>query len=224
MTVNFGMMNPYMMGNMMDAPLLNPYTSMGMGYGMVGGIPGFNPQQQMQNIQQWDNFGVNRQVAGFKNQNNAQFQMQAQNGSIERQVRILSEQIKENNQDNVKAEYQKLLQAIRATYGSQIQGSEEDKELTLKQYADQIYAQMTGSYMTDDIRANSSSSFVSGIKQILSFGFGNKTTADENIAMISGAKQTRGSKASKVAGNIVGGLLGGVVAVGAFLLGKHVTK
>ena len=239
MVANYGMMNPYMTSlnadAMMNAPLMSFNSGMtspiapgmpmmpGMytGLGNFGLVGGFNNQKQyMDNIQEWDNFGVSRQVAGFKNQNNAQFQMQAQNGSIERQARILAEQIKQNNQDNIRTEYDKLIQTIKSAYGSQMQGSEDEKLLSAKQYADQVYAQVTGTYMTDDIRANSSSSFVSGIKQVLTFGFGNKTTADENIAYITGAKQTTGSKASTVAGNIVGGLLGGLVAVGAFLIGK----
>ena len=50
MTVNFGMVNPYLMNNFMDAPLLNPYSGMGTGYGMVGGFAGITPQQQMQTM------------------------------------------------------------------------------------------------------------------------------------------------------------------------------
>ena len=38
--------------------------------------------------------------------------------------------------------------------------------------------------------------------------------------MINGTKQTTGSKASKIAGNVVGGLFGGLLAVGSFLLFK----
>lgn len=217
MTVNFNGLS------IMDMPLMslstNPYMGYGMGYGM--GVGMMNPQTMMTNIQQWDDFGMNRQVSTYKNQNNARFQMQAQNGSIERQVRILAQEIRANNQDNVKAEYNKLLQAVRSAYGSQVQGgSDKDYELSIKQYADQIYAQYMGTYMTDDIKAHSTSSFVTGLKQMFSFGLSNKTTADENIATITGAKQTDGSKAGKTAGNIVGGLLGGLVAVGGFFLGK----
>jgi len=102
MTVNFGTMNPYMMSsvdmdNIMNAPILSSGIGIGMtnpmmmgaGFGGYAGLGTFggvlNPQYQMQTIQQWDDFGVNRQVAAFRNQNNAQFQMQAQNGSIQRQ-------------------------------------------------------------------------------------------------------------------------------------------
>ena len=205
MTVNFNGMS------IMDMPLMSAYSNMamntgmygmGMGYGM--GVGMMNPQSMMTNIQQWDDFGVNRQVSAFRNQNNAQFQMQAQNGSIERQVRILAQEIKANNQDNVKAEYNKLLQAVKAAYGNQLQGTEEDKILTLKQYADNIYSQYTGSYMADDIKAHGRSAFGDGFMKIFSFGLGNKTTAAENIEMITGAKQTRSSKAGTIFGNVIG--------------------
>ena len=223
MTVNFGMVNPMGM-NLMDMPVMNAFSgpgmmpSVGMGYGMGA----FNPQYQMQTMQQWDNFGVSRQVSAYQNQNNAQFQMASQTENISRQIQILRTEIVNNNQDNVKAEYNKLLAAVKASYGSQIAKgvNPEEAEAQVKAYAERLYAQQTGSYITDDIKNNSSGSFWSGVKQILTFGLGNKTTADENIAMINGTKQTTGSKASKIAGNVVGGLFGGLLAVGSFLLFK----
>ena len=229
MTVNFGMISPYMTGtNLMDAPLMGIYTnpqlmgnpSFGMGYGM--GM--WTPQYQMQTIQQWDNFGIDRQVQGYQNQNNAQFKMAAQTEAISRQINVLKNQIKSNNQDNVSKEYDKLLVAVKNSYGSQMmQGlTEEQQEAQIKAYAERLYAQQTGVYITDDIRENSSSSFVSGIKQMLSFGFGNRTTAEENIAKIEGTDLTKKDRGAKIAGNVVGGLLGGVAAVAAFFIGKRI--
>ena len=228
MTVNFGMVNPYNNMNLMDMPLMNAYSGYGAGYGL-GTFGMVNPQfqqAQMQNMQQWDNFGINRQVQMYQNQNNAQFKMASQNENIQRQIQILNGQIKADNQDNVKTEYNKLLAAVETAYGSQIPSgtSAEDKQAQIKAYAERLYAQQTGSYITDDIRNNSSSSFMSGLKQVLSFGFGNNTTADENIATIEGSAQTKKSKGARIAGNVVGGLLGGAVAIGAFLLGKVLLK
>ncbi len=234
MSVNFGMVNPYMYSmdadTIMNAPILSANTAMGggmgmmpaMGAGMYGGFGILNPQYQMQTMQQWDNFGIDRQVSMYQNQNNAQFRMQGQNNSIARQIQVLSSQIKADNQDNVKAEYDKLLAAVKSAYGSQVNKnlSPEDQDAQIRAYAEQLYAQQTGTYITDDIRANSSGSFMSGLKQILTFGLGNKTTADENISRIEGTSQTTKSKASKIAGNVVGGLLGGILAVGSFLLLK----
>ena len=230
MSVNFGMVNPSAGLSIMDMPILNAYSGAGMNMngvtpyagGMYGGFGILNPQYQMQTMQQWDNFGIDRQVSMYQNQNNAQFRMQGQNNSIARQIQVLSSQIKADNQDNVKAEYDKLLAAVKSAYGSQVNKnlSAEDQEAQIRAYAEQLYAQQTGAYITDDIRANSSSSFMSGVKQILTFGLGNKTTADENIARIEGTSQTSKSKAAKIAGNVVGGLFGGLLAVGSFLLLK----
>ena len=99
---------------------------------------------------------------------------------------------------------------------------EEQKQAKLRAFAEQVYTQTTGTYITDDIRANSSSSFVSGIKQVLSFGLSNRTTADENIAMIEGTRQTTGSKASKILGNVVA-VATPLLALGAAIFGfkKH---
>jgi len=220
MTIGYTGMNPFMYSMdtdlMMNSPIMGAGVGMGYGMGYGMGVGMMNPQNMMTNIQQWDDFGVNRQVAAFKNQNNAQFQMQAQNGSIQRQVQILAQEIKANNQDNVKVEYNKLLQAIKSTYGSQLQGTEHDKELTLKQYADQVYSQFTGSYIADDIKAHGRGSFGDGFMRIFSFGMGNKTTAAENIEMVTGAKQTTGSKA----GNVCGKVLGTICTLGLGWLGQ----
>ena len=196
MTVNFNTMYPTGMSsldldNLMNAPVLSANTAMGlpsvtgtlpslsgyagvgMGYSGLGTFGGMlNPQYQkayMQNMQQWDNFGINRQVQMYQNQNNAQFKMASQNENIQRQIQILNGQIKADNQDNVKTEYNKLLAAVETAYGSQIPSgiSAEDKQAQIRAYAERLYAQQTGSYITDDIRNNSSSSFMSGLKQVL---------------------------------------------------------
>ena len=211
MSLNYGMgldVSSLMNSSFISSPYMTPMNGY-MGLGTFGLLNGNTEQwqqmqqAQMQNMQRWDNFGINRQVQMFQNQNNAQFQIASQNSDIQRQIQILNSQIKANHQDNIKTEYKKLLRSVEAQYSSQLQGmSDEQKQAKLKAYAEQMYTQVTGSYITDDIRANSSSSFVSGIKQVLTFGLSNRTTADENIAMIEGTKQTTSSKASKILGNI----------------------
>ena len=129
------------LSTLMDAPLTGPYMGMGMmpnmGMGMMmPGVvmPTYNPQAQMSNIQQWDNFGVSRQVQMFQNQNNAQFRMASQNSDIQRQIQILHSQIKANNQNNIKTEYRKLLRSVEAQYSSQLQGmDDEQKQAKLKE-------------------------------------------------------------------------------------------
>ena len=227
MTVNFGMINPYMYAmntseDIMNAPLMNPGMMMGMtmptygmGLGTFGGV--LNPKFQMQMMSQWDNFGYDRQVSIYKNGNNAQFKMASQNETISRQIQTLQNEIKANNQDNIKAEYDKLILAVRNSYGTQLSKglSTEEEELQLKAYAERLYSQQTGTYLADDIKANSSGSFMSGLKKIFSFGCSNRATADENVAYVTGSKQTISSKAEKVAGQATAGALAGA-AVGAF--------
>lgn len=200
--------NPYLMSGAMMNPM------------MMGGI--YNPTMQISYMNQMDQYGIDRQVNLYTGQNNAQFKMSAQTSDIARQVRILQQEVKADHQDNIKAEYNKLLAAVKSTYGSQLPSSmnAEEKEAQIRAYAEQVYAQQTGAYITDEIRANSSGSFMSGLKQVITFGLGSSTTADENIAMINGTKQTKGSKAAKIAGNVVGGLLGGLLAVGSYFLFK----
>ena len=227
MSLNYGMgldVSSLMNSSFISSPYMTPMNGY-MGLGTFGLLNGNTEQwqqmqqAQMQNMQRWDNFGINRQVQMFQNQNNAQFQMSTQMNDIQRQAQILHSQIKENNQDNVKAEYRKLLSSVEAQYGSQLQGMpEEQKQAKLRAFAEQVYTQTTGTYITDDIRANSSSSFVSGIKQVLSFGLSNRTTADENIAMIEGTRQTTGSKASKILGNVVA-VATPLLALGAAIFG-----
>jgi hypothetical protein len=227
MSLNYGMgldVSSLMNSSFISSPYMTPMNGY-MGLGTFGLLNGNTEQwqqmqqAQMQNMQRWDNFGINRQVQMFQNQNNAQFQIASQNSDIQRQIQVLNSQIKANNQDNIKTEYKKLLRSVEAQYGSQLQGmSDEQKQAKLKAYAEQMYTQVTGTYITDDIRANSSSSFVSGIKQVLSFGLSNRTTADENIAMIEGTRQTTGSKASKILGNVVA-VATPLLALGAAIFG-----
>ena len=227
MSVNYGMgldVSSLMNSSFISSPYMTPMNGY-MGLGTFGLLNGNTEQWQqmqqvqMQNMQRWDNFGINRQIQMFQNQNNAQFQIASQNSDIQRQIQVLNSQIKANNQDNIKTEYKKLLRSVEAQYGSQLQGmSDEQKQAKLKAYAEQMYTQVTGTYITDDIRANSSSSFVSGIKQVLSFGLSNRTTADENIAMIEGTRQTTGSKASKILGNVVA-VATPLLALGAAIFG-----
>ena len=205
---------------LMSGAPVNPFVAGGYGMGV------WNPQYQMNVMQQWDNFGINRQVQTYQNQNNAQFKMASQTEAISRQINILQNQIKADNQDNVKKEYDKLLVAVNNSYGSQMQTglTAEEKDAQIRAYAERLYTQQTGTYITDDIREHSSSSFVSGLKRVLTLGLGSKTTADENIAKIEGTDLTRKTKSQKLAGEIVGALLGGVGTLAAFFITKKYVK
>ncbi len=209
MVMNYGMMNPYMSSDIMTSGMMNPY-----GYGMM-----FNPSTQINYMNQWDQFGIDRQVNLYKGQNNAQYQMSAQTDGIARQVQILSQKARNNEQNNIQAEYNRLVSAVKSTYGSQMSGLTADQqEAQAKAYAERIYMQQTGAMLTDDIERNANGSFVEGFKQVLTFGLGNRTTSQENISKITGAKLTTAETSKKYLGYAAGTA---TLALGAIGLYKY---
>ena len=210
MTMNCGMMmNPYMSSDIMMSGMMNPY-----GMGMM-----YNPTAQINYMNQMDQFSVDRQVNLYKNQNNAQYQMSAQTDGISRQVQILSQKAQNNSQNSIQAEYNRLVAAVKDTYGSQMTGlSAEQQEAQAKAYAERIYAQQTGSMLTDDLSRNAGGSFLEGFKQVLTLGLGNRTTSKENIAKITGTKLSTEETAKKYIGYAVGGA---TLALGATVLYKY---
>jgi len=209
MTMNFGMMNPYMSSDIMMTGMMNPY-----GMGMM-----YNPTAQINYMNQMDQFSVDRQVNLYRNQNNAQYQMSAQTDGISRQIQILSQKAQNNEQNNVQSEYNRLIAAVKDTYGSQMTGLTADqREAQAKAYAERIYMQQTGSTLTDDLSRNAGGSFVEGFKQVVTFGLGNRTTSQENIARITGTKLTTEETAKKYLGYAAGGA---TLALGATALYKY---
>lgn len=206
MTFNVGM-NPYMMGG----DIMTNNMMMGMG-GMM-----MNPQMQIANMNQWDQYGVDRQVNMYKQQNNAQFQMSAQTDRLYRQVQILNEKVQGNNQNHIQDEYAKLVQSVKDTYTSQ-GAPDTQAELQAKAFAERVYAQQTGSLLTADIRKNSKGSFLEGMAQVLTFGLGNRKTSEENIAKINGTKLSTMETSKKYAGYAAGGT---TLALGGTVLYKY---
>ena len=193
------MYTPINFGN--TGMMTNPINS---GLGNFGSL--LSPKYQMKWLKDWDTFGVDRQVMSVTNNNNARFKMAGQNGPIMRQIQVLHNEICENNQDNIKREYDKLVNAVRNSYASQLNKnlSSEEQEMQIRAFADSLYAQQTGGYIEDNIKRHSESSFVTGLKHILCLKKAQKTTADENISYITGAELTRSATNAKKAGTYLG--------------------
>lgn len=217
MTLNIGTMNPdmYSLGtyaDLMDTPIKfnnaaglvsNPMTP---GLGRFGSL--LSPKYQMKWLKDWDNFGLDRQVMSVTNRNNARFKMASQTCPISRQIQILHNEILENNQANVKEEYDKLVDIVRQTYASELDNkdmTDEAKENAVQRYADSLYSEQIGSYIEDDIKKNSSNSFITGLKSAIFLGQTDNNSADENISYITGAKVTKASKSMKALGTVLGG-------------------
>ena len=202
--MNYGMMNPYMMGT--------DVMSSGM---MMGGF--YNPATQINYMNQMDQYAIDRQVKLYKNQNNAQFQMSAQTDGISKQVQVLAEKAQGNKQNAVQAAYNKLVASVKDSYGAQLQGTADEKDAQARAYAERIYAQQTGSLLTDDIRANAGGSFIEGFKQVVTLGLGNRRTSEENVAKINGTAVSTGESAKKYLGYAAGGA---TLALGGTMLYK----
>ena len=205
--MNYGM-NPMFGTDIMASGMMNPM--------MMGGF--YNPATQINYMNQMDQYAIDRQVKLYKNQNNAQFQMSAQTDGISKQVQILAEKAQGNKQNAVQAAYNKLVASVKDSYGAQLQGTAEEKEAQARAYAERIYAQQTGSLLTDEIRANAGGSFIEGFKQVVTLGLGNRRTSEENVAKINGTAVSTGESAKKYLGYAAGGA---TLALGGTMLYKY---
>ena len=204
--MNYGM-NPMFGTDIMASGMMNPM--------MMGGF--YNPATQINYMNQMDQYAIDRQVKLYKNQNNAQFQMSAQTDGISKQVQVLAEKAQGNKQNAVQAAYNKLVASVKDSYGAQLQGTADEKDAQARAYAERIYAQQTGSLLTDDIRANADGSFIEGFKQVVTLGLGNRRTSEENVAKINGTAVSTGESAKKYLGYAAGGA---TLALGGTMLYK----
>ena len=205
--MNYGM-NPMFGTDIMASGMMNPM--------MMGGF--YNPATQINYMNQMDQYAIDRQVKLYKNQNNAQFQMSAQTDGISKQVQVLAEKAQGNKQNAVQSAYNKLVASVKDSYGAQLQGTADEKDAQARAYAERIYAQQTGSLLTDDIRANAGGSFIEGFKQVVTLGLGNRRTSEENVAKINGTTVSTGESAKKYLGYAAGGA---TLALGGTMLYKY---
>lgn len=199
----------------------------GFGGGMMGGFPGMGYpgmgganmtlEQYLAQQEKMQDFQIDSQVRYQKKMNGAQFEVQADDDAVTRQIGILQGQIKANNQDQVMDQYNKLVQSIQAKLqnsGFLPSGiSKEKSRAVVQAHAEKLYFLQTGKSIADELREHGNGSFVHGMKKILSFGFSNNRTAEENIADISGTKLDKSETAKKFLGGFaILGTIGGVIA------------
>lgn len=197
-------------------------TNNNFGYSTVP-FSGLNTTQMLQYQKELNNnnLQLNRQNIDsnltLNRQNQAASQLStASNDSISRQIAALQRQVQNNKQENIMAEYNKLIETVRAYYETAGYTNVSDAEI--KTTAERMYSQVTGSPLVDDIKSHGSTSFGTGFKQVVSFGLSDGTTKDENISSITGENcADNESKAGKIAGQVAGGV---TVATAALLVKK----
>lgn len=208
----------------------NPYSMsgsifggdfMGGGFGGYGGY-GYNqelmrmsPKERMEYMADMEDYQIQRQIQRRKTMDAANFQVQAADDVITRQIGNLQSVVGRNEQDYVMTEYGKLTNAIRNKFKEA--GYTNVPEEQIKAHAEKLYYETTGKSLLNDVQENGHSSFVTGLVDVFGFGLGNEKSASQNIANITGQSETKAEKGWRWVGKITAGLIAGA---GIILGGK----
>ncbi|MBP7211253.1 hypothetical protein KBA27_00305 [bacterium] len=210
----------------------------GMGMGMYGGAYGMGsgycstPQQYaayqktyaqtqqdlaLQNMQFQRNMqklGKQYSLEDRRSDEAFGYEQSASDAKINQCLANLNYEIKENNQDNVGASYDKLRSAVTAKLKkdgiTNLNAGEVDAQTQV------LYQQQFGSNVPDDITKYGDTAFVHGLKN--PFGclgnlFGvSKTEASDNVAKITHGEKPEGEKSQHTAG-VVAGSVATVLAI-----------
>lgn len=130
----------------------------------------------------------------------------ASDDTISRQIGILHDQIANNEQDKVSVSMTDLYNAVKKQ--CEETGHKDVSDDKIKAIAEKLYFDATGTRLVDDIKAKGDCSFVHGLKQG-AFGLdlllGDKKSAAENAAGITGEPVSKWDKFGQAAGIVVAG-------------------
>jgi len=188
--------------------------SMGMGYGPGSEVMNMSQIDYLKYQETMENFQLAKQGRQKKALEFAEFASTAADDVIARQTGILQRQVRNNEQDYVMGEYNKLTEAVKAKFKEA--GYVNVPEAEVKAHAERLYYQATGKSITDDLQEHGDSSFVQGLKQG-AFGLGwlvaNNKNYKDNISDMTGEPQSVSDKIWKYVGIGVSALLTGGLAI-----------
>lgn len=176
--------NPWSM-NMMGMPYMDTFS--------------YNPNSYYQNMDKYYENMMESQIKYQQKTREADIALNAAQKNMRQKGLVLNEKITLNEQEQILPAFKDYVESVRGYYGDQ--GSEED----LKNTALELYQQQFGNTIQKDIRTNGSDSFWHGFKQVGLLGFGDKITAEENIARITGQPQGKSESFKKSLGNASAG-------------------
>jgi len=204
---------------------MNMMGGMGMGYCS-------NPTQYIQYQKQMnqanntlmednERFQLQRQVRQQKMSRQAQFATGASEGEITERIKVLKTQIDKDEQEHVKTQYAKLIEAVKTMYPEQMFASNEEKmayDSQIKAYANRLYASTTGQDIETAIEERGDSQLVHGIKQGLDpFNlFTDATSAADNVSNVTGTGLSKTEISDRRTGKAIG-YAGLALATGALL-------
>ena len=183
----------------------------GMPYPMMGGSNATSYEDYYRNYEKYQDFMIDNQVHQQQKWRNANLQLNSPQEGIEKQANILHEKILQDEQEQILEAYNAFKGSVRQMYGNNA------TEEQIANRASTLYAQVTGKSITDDIREHGRDSFTQGLIQTITFGFGDKNTAEENISSLTGQPVGRKEKTKKIAGNVAGGAIVGGAITGLFI-------
>ena len=183
-------------------------------YGMNGangmyrtnGMKGYGPGSEIPNMSEMDYVMYQGMVEDSTRKENIrnQFASTVYDMAISRQVGILQRQMKNNEQDNVAQEYNKLLDAEKAKYKEA--GITELTDKQVKAIAEADYYKIAGKSLTDDLTENGDSPTWQGFKRGLCFGtLTDKKDYKDSMSEITSEGKSKSDKIWKGVGGATGG-------------------
>ncbi|MDR1167647.1 MAG: hypothetical protein LBK53_01980 [Heliobacteriaceae bacterium] len=198
---------------------VNPAMSMnGSLFGMPF-MPGFtgamDPASYMRQYRDYNHAMVENQVALQQDQRLADINLNGPQEGVRGRAALLHDKILQDEQEQIVPAFKDYIASVKNLYPNADEKAVFSRAMTM-------YAQQYGKSFLEDIREHSDSSFVQGLYQAISFGFGaDNRTAEENIAELTGQPVSRGENAKKGLGRVVGGAtLGSVLGLGGIKLFK----
>ena len=195
---NYNMFNPMDM----QSSIFNcmPYCMPNMNY---------NSDTYYQNMDKYYENMMNNQVRYQQRTREADITLNAAYKNMRQKGLVLNEKIQLNEQEQIMPAFKDYVESVRSYYGKD--ADDED----LKNTALELYQQQFGNTIQKDIRTNGSDSFLHGLKQVGLLGFGDKTSAEDNIAKITGQPKGKTEKYKEWGGNALAGvgLTGGALAL-----------
>lgn len=166
-------------------------------------------EQMAENQDRW----MNNAISQNQRYNRMNVEINGPKYTVTEAADVLRDKVLQNEQDQIQEALLAYKQALKDMYYPA--KDVDDRELTA--LAKSQYRQRFGTRLEDDIRNNASTSFWNGFIRTGTFGlFGDKISAEENIAQITGQPASSKAKTWKKTGNALGGLAAGA-ATGALV-------
>lgn len=191
------------------------YGGRNQGYGPGSEVSNMTQMEYLKYQEDMENFQIDKQLRQQKKMASAEFSTTAADDSITRQIGVLQRKIKNNEQDCVYSEYNKLAQLVDVKLKEGGYISADAPKDQVRAHAEKMYFEATGKSVTDDLTENGDSSFTHGLKQGFC-GVGwmltNNKNYEDNISDITGeCKDSSASTWQKVGiatSAVVTGVLG----------------